>query len=280
MESYREVFDMNVSRFWMWSQNAGTRCYWDSSWSRRAICTIRGGLVLIIGWSGLSPCLCLWFFLGLSFFSGIRRHISMKHFVKTWYEKVFALDSFSPIFGIYCAISESHGYVSARAFSADVRVINADNACSLRALVVQSWFPWRWITGKCKMATVEVNNMTFAKSFIVPNNHNKTVPNHLLETSKTYWFIEIYVYRDYTIFILYFLEIFSKVSENEVFQTCPSSIHFTGYEIKKTSKQILVCNKLTNLFRCFSCIQSCELDLCFNKTAANFGKTKWLGCMN
>jgi hypothetical protein len=37
-----------------------------------------------------------------------------------------------------------------------------------------------------------------------------------------------------------FAEIFSKVAENDVFQASPSSIHFTGFELKKTSKQLLV----------------------------------------
>jgi hypothetical protein len=36
------------------------------------------------------------------------------------------------------------------------------------------------------------------------------------------------------------VEIFSKVAENDVFQASPSSVHFTGFELRKTSKQILV----------------------------------------
>ena len=42
------------------------------------------------------------------------------------------------------------------------------------------------------------------------------------------------------IILLFFLELFNKVSENDVFQACPSSIDFHGYEIGKTSKQTLV----------------------------------------
>ena len=38
------------------------------------------------------------------------------------------------------------------------------------------------------------------------------------------------------------VEIFSKVAENDVFQANPANIHFSGFEIKKTSKQILVSN--------------------------------------
>ncbi|CAB4024484.1 cilia- and flagella-associated 221-like, partial [Paramuricea clavata] len=66
------------------------------------------------------------------------------------------------------------------------------------------------------MATVEVNQMAFEQTFIAPNKHNQQVPNHLLDT-----------------------KIFSKVAENDVFQASPSRIHFTGFELKKTSKQVL-----------------------------------------
>lgn len=257
MERHRKVFNLHISRLFVWGQNAGTRtirqiqldrsAIFDRAWIFNTIfCCLSGRL-------RLSSRLSSRFFLRLTFFRCFWRHI----YVSRW---VFSRE----IHFYDINTSANRNLTRLRHRRKHVHYILVPRSFWSRfvARVARVWV-WfcicRLVTmttcreqGIFKMAVARTRAMVSESfdSFVVPVI-NKPVPNHLLETSKHIqkqnWVIKIFLER--VIFVIsvvifwycfVFVEIYAKVGQNSILQARPSVVHFAGFQVGEKITRTLV----------------------------------------